>query len=430
MTQPEGEASESSGPRLPTELYRHIFQYVTSKRDLCSLSVLSRDLQCEAEFFIYRSIESSRRAHTEYLCDLITSSPHRHMLVRSLRISNDDAGTRVSETKDHEYWERIARLLHDLPCLEELKIHDDMSVPTGNKNAWVLARSTFSLQHFDADFVFDESLLAFLRSQRSLERLYWTESFSDDDSAKALAEMDIAGPLPGSKLSPSVSILNTNSPRFALKCIPAATLSHIWICGPCAHEDDGWASYIERFVGSGGAKGLKSLRMNFPYRKRTLISVLAALVKGAPELRSLGFVPFFNASVWELCEMVFVCVLILPFRTATSSIFSHSSSTSTLSLPGMSSAETRPVPSRGQSPPCALSPACTTRIRTSTSSSLSTLWVPRGLCTIRITCCGKTSSILDPARSRPRSDRCTIGDDVDDASATSSSGPSLTASKI
>lgn len=304
MTQSEEEASRHPGPCLPTELYRHIFQYIPSKRDLCSLSVVSRNLQSEAEYFIYRSIESSRRPHTEYLCDLITSSPHRHMLVRSLRISNDDAGTFISPARDREYWERIARLLHDLPCLEELRIHDDMAVPTGNKNAWVLARSTFSLRHFDSDFVFDEDLLAFLRSQRSLEQLYWTESFCDDDSARALADMDVAGSRPNSKLAPSVSVLNTNSPRFALKCIPAATLSHLWICGPCAHEDDGWLSYIEKFVEGDGAKSLRSLRFNFPYSKRTLISVLSALAKGAPELRSIGFVPFFNASDRDLIEVL------------------------------------------------------------------------------------------------------------------------------
>jgi hypothetical protein len=290
--------------RLPVELFRGIFQYVSCKRDLCSLSILCRELQGEAEFFLYRSIESSYRARTEYLCDLITSSPHRHLLVRSLRISNDDNGARVSETRNREYWERIARLLHDLPCLKELKIHDDMAVPTGNQNAWVLTQCTFSLHHFDSDFVFDDHLFAFLRSQRSLEQLYWTESFSDDDSARALDNMAILRSTGVSKLAPSLSLLNTNSPRFALKCMPTGTLSHVWICGPCAHEDDSWMNYLERFVHGGGAKSLKSLRMNLPYRKRTLISILAFLVGGSPELRSLGFIPYFSATVLSRFLMV------------------------------------------------------------------------------------------------------------------------------
>lgn len=290
-------ASDVVATRLPSELYRSIFQYVSSMHDLCSLSVVCRELQGEAEFFIYRSVESSRRAHTEYLCDLITSSPHRHLLVRSLRISNDDAGTPVSEARNRDYWDRIARLLHDLPCLEELKIHDDMSVPTGNSNAWVLARCTFSLRHFESDFVFDEKLLAFLRSQRSLEGLYWTESFSDDSCVKALDDMTLVGEDEDSRLAPTLSLLYTNSARFVLKCMPTATLSHVWICGPCAHEHDAWMGYVEKFVADGGARNLRSLRLNLPYRKWTLISILASLAEGAPELRSLGFIPFFNSVV-------------------------------------------------------------------------------------------------------------------------------------
>ncbi|KIP05978.1 hypothetical protein PHLGIDRAFT_480429 [Phlebiopsis gigantea 11061_1 CR5-6] len=297
-------ATDAPGPHLPTELYRHIFLHVPSMRDLCSLSVVCHSMQGEAEFFIYRSVKSSRRSHTEYLCDLITSSPHRHMLVRSLQISNEDTELHLSEARNQEYWERIARLLHDLPRLEVLKISNDMSAPTGNKNAWVLSGCTFSLRHFDSDFVFDAHLLYFLRSQRALETLYWTECFSDDESAEALDRMNIVEPGYSTNLASSMSLLNTNSPRFALKCIPNATLSHIWICGPCAHEDDSWTSYIERFVRGGGAGSLRSLRMNMPYSKGTLVRVLNHLVKGSPELRSLGFIPFFNASDTELIDVL------------------------------------------------------------------------------------------------------------------------------
>lgn len=284
------------GVCLPVELYRDIFCHVTSKEDLRSLSVVCRKLQSEAEFFIYHTIATSHRGRTEYLCDLITSSPHRHMLVRSLSISNDDNEMHVSPARDRDYWERVARLLHDLPCLEILKLQDNMSSPHGNHNSWVLSRCTFQLRHFDSDFVFDTALLVFLRSQRSLRNLYWTEAFSDDNSSKALGEMDV-GCTAEVRLAPSLSLLNTNSARFALKCMPAATLSHVWIIGPCAYEYDGWERYIQEFVHGGGAKSLRSLRMNLPYGKRSLISVLESLAKGAPGLRSLGFIPFFNASV-------------------------------------------------------------------------------------------------------------------------------------
>lgn len=272
---------------VPTELYREILQYVTSRHDLCSLSVTSRGLQAEAEYFIYQSIESTRRQHTEYLCDLITSSPRLHTLVRSLSISND--GEQVGPSRSQEYWERISLLLRDLPNLVELKIHDNMT--TGNTNAWVLSECTFSLQKFDCDFAFDSTLLGFLQSQRALQRLYWTESFSDDNSARILEELNVPNELD----APPVVELMTNSPRFALKLMPATTLTHVWICGQCAYENEGWVRYVDAFVL--GAESLRSLRMNFPYGRRTLVTLLNVLAAHAPGLRSLGFVPHFDKQV-------------------------------------------------------------------------------------------------------------------------------------
>ena len=272
---------------VPTELYREIIQYVSSRRDLCNVSIASHALQSEAEYFIYRSIDSSRRSLTEYLCDLITSSPRLHMLVRTLNISND--GEQSNAVQSKEYWERVSRLLRDLPNLEELKIHDNMV--HGNTNAWVLSQCTFSLRKFDCDFAFDNTLLNFLQSQRKLRRLYWTESYSDDDSAKALEEIDVLEP----SVTPPIYELMTNSPRFALKFMPASTLTHVWICGPCGYESDSWIRYMNEFVVC--AHSLRSLRMNFPHGRRTLVTVLTMLADHAPELRSLGFVPHFEKQV-------------------------------------------------------------------------------------------------------------------------------------
>jgi hypothetical protein len=126
----------------------------------------------EAEFFIYRSVRSTSRLQTEYLCDIICSSTHRHMLVRSLSISHDEwKGAPMSTARDREYWERVARLLHDVPYLEDLKIHD-ATMQHGNPNAWVLSAVSFHLHQFDSDFVFDVYLAFFLRTQHQLRRLY------------------------------------------------------------------------------------------------------------------------------------------------------------------------------------------------------------------------------------------------------------------
>lgn len=286
--------SEPPMRTLPLELYRDIFRYVPSMRDLCNMSILCRELQPEAEFFIYRTVHSTSRSQTEYLSDIITSSAHRHMLVRSLSISHDGwKGSPISAARDQEYWERIARLLHDLPYLQDLKIHD-MAMQHGNPNAWVLSRALFSLVQFDSDFVLDERLTSFLRAQRQLKRLYWTENYADDDSRRTLDEMSA---VEGDALNSSVTLLNTNSPRFALRCMRNAKLSHVWICGPCAYEDEGWVRYLERFVADGSAAALLSLRLNLPYRMRTVVTILSILAKATPNMRSLGFLPFFTFTV-------------------------------------------------------------------------------------------------------------------------------------
>ena len=272
---------------VPTELYREIVQYVPSKRDLCSLSVASRGLQAEAEFFLYHTVESTHRPRTIYLCDLISSSPRLHTLVRVLTITHDD--DQVTTAESTEYWERVARLLRDLPNLEELKLHDNTA--TGNTNAWVLSKCQFFLRKLDCDFAFDDTFLRFLQTQRELKRLYWTESYSDDKSDEALKNMDVANPV----TTPPVCELMTNSPRFALRFMPASTLTHVWIGGPCGYENDGWVRYVEEF--SLSARGLRSLRMNFPYGRRTLVTVLNTLAHYAPDLTSLGFVPYFDKQV-------------------------------------------------------------------------------------------------------------------------------------
>ena len=299
---------------LPMELYRDIFNYVSSMRDFCNLSILCRDLQPEAEFFIYRSVQSTSRSQTEYLCDIISSSAHRHMLVKELDISHDEwKGSPISATRDREYWERVARLLHDLPNLENLKIHD-MAMQHGNQNAWVLSRATCSLVQFDSDFVLDDYLTSFLRSQRQMKRLYWTENYVDDESRRSLVGMNTSG---GQDISSSVTLLNTNSPKFAIKCLRSAALSHVWICGPCAYEDDGWVRYMEEFTVNGNTANLLSLRLNLPYRKRTLVAMLSVLAKATPGLRSLGFLPFFTS-------MVCFFQMRLPFRVVQNLMSIHS----------------------------------------------------------------------------------------------------------
>jgi hypothetical protein len=50
---------------------------------------------------------------------------------------------------------------------------------------------------------------------------------------------------------------------------------------------------MDGFVAGVNTANLVSLRLNLPYSKRTLVTILSALAKATPGLCSLGFLPFF-----------------------------------------------------------------------------------------------------------------------------------------
>lgn len=272
-----------SGNTLPAELYREIFQHI-SKQDLCVLSRTSRTLQADAEFFIYQHIESSRRPETAQFCSLITKRARLHSFVRTLHLSNEDDPNVGSV----EYWMGISRLLGCLTHLEELRIYDSLE----NPNAWVLNNCMARLSKIGCDFLMDEDLACFLQSQVSLRHIDWTNSAPEPH----WNEVGIWIP-ENSQVAPSTTRLSTNSAPFALKLLVSSpSLTHLWIYGHCAPpvEDGGWLHFLEEFKGVGG---LRSLRLNLPHSRVDLVRILEHLSKHALNLRSLGFLPWFNAKV-------------------------------------------------------------------------------------------------------------------------------------
>lgn len=267
---------------LPPELYREILQHVPSKHDLCALSVTSRAFQAEAEFFIYQSIKSTRRLRTESICNLIIHCPRVRPLVHSLSISSED----YNRLGPLDYWRSVAQALENLPNLEVLRISDCMD----KTNAWVFGRCTFQLTELDCDFDLDDAFISFLRGQRALKWLSWMYTHPGINAIDALPQ--------DPQFLPSLRECITNSPSFAVKLMSCHSLTHVWVSGPCAYDQESWLAYIARF--SDYTSALRSLRLNFPYNKRNLIPVLSALAKQAPELRSLGFLPSFTMQVGTL----------------------------------------------------------------------------------------------------------------------------------
>ncbi len=272
-----------SGTTLPTELYREIFQHI-STRDLCVLSRTSRILQEDAEFFIYQHIESCRRPETAHLCTLVTNCTRFHPLVRTLHLSNRDGPT----AGPAEYWEGVAELLGCLTHLEELRIYDSLE----NANAWVLNSCIARLSKIGCDFLMDANLACFLQSQVSLRCIDWTNSAAEPNSGDVGVLISEK-----SQFAPSTTLVSTNSAPFALRLLESSSsLTHLWIYGHCAPPDEegGWPLFLEQFMNIGN---LRSLRLNLPHRRSDLVRILGHISKYALNLRSLGFLPWFDAKV-------------------------------------------------------------------------------------------------------------------------------------
>ncbi|KAH9930558.1 hypothetical protein B0H21DRAFT_106349 [Amylocystis lapponica] len=265
-------------PQLPSELYREILQHVTCGRDLCALSTVSRVLNNEAEHFLYHFVNSTNRVLTKSICELIIHCPRVRPHVRRLSMRNND-------NLPHEpigYWDTVAAALRTLQNLEALRVSDGLD----NCNGWVLRGCTFSLRELDVDFMLDPPFLEFLNTQREILALGWTDGFP------SLSSTDVIPRNAGTTLLPALRELTTNCPAIALAFLPGRALTHVWIGGPCAHDDESWLAYMAAFGAAAG--GLRSLRLNFPFNKRILVALLSRLAKDAPHLRSLGFLPYFN----------------------------------------------------------------------------------------------------------------------------------------
>lgn len=263
-------------PRLPVELYREIVQHVTSKSALCALCISSKILQMEAEFFIYQTIESTAPKHTEGICHLFISTSRVRPFVRHLEIRRTSNGS-------VEFWQLVARALEVLPNLQALRIFD--ATTTTNSNAWILPKSSFVLREFQCNFAMDTHLVSFLESQSALEELKWVDN-----------QVDLANERPQAlNFSPKLRKLTTTASAFALQMMGSHTLTHVYVGAPSGLDVESWMSFIDGMGNT--AHHLRSLRLHFPYDKRTLAAVLDSLASKASEIRSLGFVPCFNANV-------------------------------------------------------------------------------------------------------------------------------------
>ena len=275
-------------PSLPDDLYREIMKHVPSRHDLYHLSLSSRAFQADAEYFLYRHLESSRWPRTEDLCLLVIRSPRLHPLVRSLSITNE--GMKLPPSP--KYWDCISKLLMYLPNLTSLKIYNGLSM--ANSNSWVLDKCIASLRRVEVDFELDNHFINFLVNQPLLTQIHWINSSRQDVSSVVIQSLQSLSPSP-SRFLPLASEVMTNCCPFAVYLLNSARVTHLWLWGHAPDEDGGVPQLITQFTDR--AMTLRSLRINFPLRKRMCIAILTELVQRVPKLRSIGFLPYFDANV-------------------------------------------------------------------------------------------------------------------------------------
>ncbi|EMD32737.1 hypothetical protein CERSUDRAFT_118472 [Gelatoporia subvermispora B] len=271
--------------RLPPELWREMLQHVTVRKDLYALSATCRALNPEAEFFLYKDVECTTRSSTREMCALFVDIPRTCPLVRSLKII-DEVGVRIPDAE--EYWQCVAAALRILPRLETLKIlNSSTQTPT-----WIFSNCSFSLNELHCDFTLDATSLSFLQAQRHLLFFRWANTRLAAEEIESIPEE--------ADFLPSLQKLEVGSPYAALRLMTGHQLTHVWVERLREDTDEVWQQYTAIF-GSSSTR-LRSLRMIFPFGKRTVQSVLTALARDAPALRSLGFLSWYHLQDKEMVD--------------------------------------------------------------------------------------------------------------------------------
>lgn len=268
---------------LPRELYREILQHVSAKPDLCALSVASRSLQGEAEYFLYQSMRATTPSAIQMLCGCLFALPRVHPFVRSLALID------LHGTGELTRWADIACVLRHLPNLESLTL-------TGFKDkatAWVLSSCPFSLRELACEFELDSAFLSFLGTQRELHSLSWTHGYIND---VALPHFPA-----DHHLMPSLRVLSVNVPGPVLKMMAGRPLTHIWLNGPFTLDEEQIMCTAENDVFT---PHLCSLRMYFPFNQHRLVTSLRAIAETSPYMRSLGFLPNITTKDTEVVEAI------------------------------------------------------------------------------------------------------------------------------
>lgn len=130
--------------QIPSEILQQILLDLADKHDLCTVAIVCKTFQLEAEALIYRNIDLSAQKvlQSVSICRVIKDSRRRALLVRTMRFPGQ-----VSPKARHK--DKIAKAVRAMINLKELSIvHRNYGPAISDKDLfspWMLERCSFRL---------------------------------------------------------------------------------------------------------------------------------------------------------------------------------------------------------------------------------------------------------------------------------------------
>lgn len=126
---------------LPTELYRHIIQHLSSPEDLRAAALSSRDLRLEAQRILFAEPAPPTASQHKHFLKVIISSPnHLALLVRDYSVWSDKNREKLGHDKKFSYNTvtalKLMRNIRNLWCSNMIYLVESLPFCISNLNAF------------------------------------------------------------------------------------------------------------------------------------------------------------------------------------------------------------------------------------------------------------------------------------------------------
>jgi hypothetical protein len=167
-------------PTIPFELYRPIFEHITSSKDLCALSKASRAAQVEAERVFYSHLQAHDIKNVIAVCRRICNLARVGSYVRSIVM--DYEGPNYYDLL-HSFYALLAQALYRTPNLIRLQIrfNDVESFENAVSDCQISKFWSFRLRHLHVPIVSEIIFEKFLPNQQDIRFLPAEITYHDDN---------------------------------------------------------------------------------------------------------------------------------------------------------------------------------------------------------------------------------------------------------